>query len=397
MAVERGMGPLEFVKDLPAIRWAISWSLLARMPTGIISIALPLFVLSREMSPSFAAAVFAAYKIVQAATSPLWGRISDGVPMGMLLRVVCFSYGAVSIGLAVLPLGAVGLLVGAAILGSVTLPFTAVMRVFWNRVLCAEEHRQAANAFESSMSEGVLLVGRVVVAVTALWVPLWVIVLAQGVVATGAGVALSFTKLVRPAVPVGGACGRRGVDVFFGALWLYVSLLLISGSLGAFSFALIVLFADSDGGPTATALCVGLWGLGSFVGLAFLRLDVVARSGSHRGLYALLVAMAVFQAAVMIDDGVVVFVVSLLAGLPISAVITGAYDLLTEVVPEGSQGEYFAWATTMIFVGDAVGAAVCGVVADRIGFAAGPVLASACAVAAVVAIGWHRSRAEETV
>ncbi|MFY2789738.1 hypothetical protein [Rhodococcus sp. KRD162] len=99
----------------------------------------------------------------------------------------------------------------------------------------------------------------------------------------------------------------------------------------------------------------------------------------------------------MIDDGVVVFVVSLLAGLPISAVITGAYDLLTEVVPEGSQGEYFAWATTMIFVGDAVGAAVCGVVADRIGFAAGPVLASACAVAAVVAIGWHRSRAEETV
>ncbi len=86
------------------------------------------------MSPSFGVAVFAAYKIVQAATSPLWGRISDGVPMGMLLSVVCFSYGAVSIGLAVLPLGAEGLLVGAAILGSVTLPFTAVMRVFWNRV-----------------------------------------------------------------------------------------------------------------------------------------------------------------------------------------------------------------------------------------------------------------------
>jgi predicted MFS family arabinose efflux permease len=84
---------------------------------------------------------------------------------------------------------------------------------------------------------------------------------------------------------------------------------------------------------------------------------------------------------------VVMGLIALAAGAPIAPGFAAAYVLLDRFSVAGAATETFAWNTTMIFVGAAVGAGAGGVlIAQAGGFRAALVLAAALAGAAALSV-----------
>lgn len=256
--VEKGgwrvrQGPLSFAFADPRTRVVASLSFLARLPTGMIGIIIPLLALGSGLSPVMAGAALGAFRVAQAVATPLWGRLGDAIPLRFLMRIVCTTYGATAAALAMLAGDSVAIVAGAVLLGLVTLPFSALMRAFWNRQPDLVDRQLEANVFESFLAEGVLLAGRSVIALAAWYLSIEYVALGQAVLACVGGVALSFTARVRRDRPTVAA---KENEVGYGAAWwavasgLYGIYLLLSMSLGAFSFSLILSFSTRSNGDS---------------------------------------------------------------------------------------------------------------------------------------------------
>lgn len=379
-----------FVTETPWARMPLLYSLFARLPGAAIGVLLPLLGLSGGMSATVSASAFAACRIAQALAGPAWGKLVDRTGLTLIVPVVgcCFA-GSVAV-LAVIPLSPVVLVAMAAVIGALTLPMSALMRALWNRSLESANHRDAANSIESLMSEVVLLLGRVLVAVAALLVSLPHLVLLQAAVAVAGSIGLASTVLVRtdPGTERRSA-NHRKLSQVRSRTSLFACFLLFSGSLGAYSLALILLVdtITADYAATLSASAIAVWGLGSVVGLTLGRLSSVTLH--HRsGCILLLLATAVLQLLAVVGHFGPVFLLlsAFLAGLPISAILTGLYAQLGAAVPLHQHTEYFAWATTMIFAGDAAGALAVGIVNDLVsGSLAAVAVAAGASVSAAIA------------
>ncbi len=358
-------GPLSFAFADPRTRVVASISFIARLPSGMIGILLPLLALGSGLSPALAGVSLAAFRVAQVVATPIWGRLGDAIPLRFLLRLACTAYGAIAAALAMLDVDSVVLVAGAGMLGLVTLPFSALMRAFWNRQPDLVERQLEANVFESFLTEGVLLAGRSVIALAALYLSIEYVALGQAVLACTGGIALSFTVRVRrdrPLVP-----DKEAVPGYRSAWWrtvsgLYGIYLLLSISLGAFSFALILLFNTRSNGDSWAAAAIILWGLGSLVGAG-----PITRQFSEyrlRGAALLLIVMGIIQGSAAFIPSALVLCMGFIAGLPISAIVSMLFVELGKTSGISRQGVAFAWATTALFIGDALGTAAAGVVDD---------------------------------
>jgi MFS family permease len=79
-----------------------------------------------------------------------------------------------------------------------------------------------------------------------------------------------------------------------------------------------------------------------------------------------------------------------LAGLPIAPLVTGAYGLVEQIAPAGTQAETFAWFGTAVTAGIAAGTAVGGWLIDDRGVRASIVLGVAAAGVAVLVVTARR-------
>ena len=173
-----------------------------------------------------------------------------------------------------------------------------------------------------------------------------------------------------PRRPRGGSLADPGVRTLVGVL-----------------VAVGVVFGAVEVGVAAAAAgaagpLLGLWGAGSLVG------GIVAARGRGMRLELLLVALAVGHLALAGVAGSVVLLAAVLviAGATIAPTYATVYALVERVAPAGTVTEAFAWLSTAVAVGAAVGSALAGSVADSPGPAA-PFLVAGAAGAAAVAIG----------
>jgi MFS family permease len=354
-------------------------SIAARLPLPMLSIGL--LVHTQRLTGSFAAAgvVAAVFAAALGAGGPLLARLADRRGQTRVLLVSALAAGAALAGAAVLPVGcAPPLLVAvAAVLGLSVPPVGACLRALLPGLVT---DAQAAYAAEATASELTFIAGPPLVLLAgAVW--------STGVALAGAGVLLVAGTVAfaaqgpsrawgaepAPSRPRGGSLADPGVRTLVGVL---VAVGVVFGA---------VEVGVAAAATTAAGPLLGLWGAGSLAG------GMVAARRGHARLEWLLAALAAGHLALAAVAGSMFALAAVLvvAGATIAPTYARVYALVERVAPAGTVTEAFAWLSTAVAVGAAVGAALAGSIAESAGPAA-TFLVAGVAGAAAVAIGARR-------
>jgi MFS family permease len=377
---------------VPHVRRLVLSGMLARLPMGMIGLALLLLVRENGGSYAAAGAVSGLYFVATAIGAPISGRLVDrrGQARILLSRAVIFPallVGVCALALLDAPLALIGAAAAAA--GGLMPPVGASLRSLWPRMFADAELRAAAYALEASLQEITFIVGPLLVALlTAAASP----VLALGVAAVVGGVGTMLIALAEPvrawrpeeerhAASILGALESRGVLTIIG----------LSGCLGLGFGATEVgfpAFAELHGGAELGSIPLSLFAGGSLVGglvagarvtmppLRLLRVSAVLLT---LGLALPLLGWSLPSMAAL----------AFLAGLAIAPVVMSAYGLVDAVAARGTAAEAFSWITTAVFAGFSVGMALGGTLIDAYGAKSSFVLGTASAAlgAVLVAVG----------
>ena len=194
-----GLARYRALFDVPHVRRLVLSGLLARLPLGMIGLALLLLV--RENGGSYAAAglVSGCYFIATAIGAPIAGRLVDtrGQARILLRRAVIFpallGRACACSRLLDAPLALIG--ASAAAAGALMPPVGSSLRALWPRMFSDGELRAAAYALEASLQEITFIAGPLLVALlTAAASP----VLALGVAAAAGGIGTALIALAEP-------------------------------------------------------------------------------------------------------------------------------------------------------------------------------------------------------
>ncbi len=370
---------------VPHVRRLVLSGLLARLPMGMVGLALLLLVRERGGSYAAAGAVSGGYFVATAVGAPIAGRLVDrrGQARILLRRAVIFP--ALLVGVCVLavldaPLALIGACAAAA--GALMPPVGSSLRALWPRMFTDGELRAAAYALEASLQEITFIAGPLLVAVlTAAASP----ALALGVAAAVGGIGTTLIARAEPvrawrpeeerhASSILGALESRGV----------ATIVSLSACLGLGFGATEVgfpAFAEGHGGAELGSIPLSLFAAGSLVGglVAGARVTMAPERLLRLSTAVLALGLALPLLGWSLPS---MAVLAFLAGLPIAPVVMSAYGLIDAVARPGTAAEAFAWITTAVFAGFSVGMALGGTLIDAFG-----VKASFGLGAAAVAVG----------
>jgi MFS family permease len=377
---------------VPHMRRLVLSGMLARLPMGMIGLALLLLVRENGGSYAAAGAVSGLYFVATAIGAPISGRLVDRRGQARILRSRAVSFPALLVGVCALalldaPLPLIGAAAAAA--GGLMPPVGASLRSLWPRMFADAELRAAAYALEASLQEITFIVGPLLVALlTAAASP----VLALGVAAVVGGVGTMLIALAEPvrawrpeeerhAASILGALESRGVLTIIG----------LSGCLGLGFGATEVgfpAFAELHGGAELGSIPLSLFAGGSLVGglVAGARVTMPPLRLLRVSAVLLTLGLALPLLGWSLPSmGVLAF----LAGLAIAPVVMSAYGLVDAVAARGTAAEAFSWITTAVFAGFSVGMALGGTLIDAYGAKSSFVLGTASAAlgAVFVAVG----------
>jgi MFS family permease len=365
-------------------------SLLARIPMAALGVVL--LVHAREITGGYAAAglVTGAYAVAFACSGPVLGRLVDrrGQPP---VIITAGAVGALALtALALLPAeaGTAGLAAVAAVAGAATPPLGPALRGLWPRLLHGPERVHAAYALESGLLELTYILGPPLLLAVAAWSSRAAIEIC-GLLLLCGSVAFALQPAARSAK---GAPSRHRAPGSAlrapGLRTLALATLLLGALLGAVEVAETAT-ATEAGGTGVTGLLLGLWGAGSLAGgLAAAHRGPARDPG--RGLLVLTSALALAHLPLALAGLHLVALSALLvaAGAVVAPVFAAMHGMIDAVARAGTTTEAFAWVTTSIGGGIAIGAPLAGVLTDAVGPSAGFVAAAVAGLlgAAVVAL-----------
>jgi len=273
----------------------------------------------------------------------------------------------------------------AAGIGLAEPPVGACLRTQLPALLSNPGAIRSAYALEASLVELTYIFGPpLALCIGALWSS-GAALAAAGLVLLAATAAFAAQPASRSWQPAPAGRTSRGGSLRTPAMRTLVIVLIAVGMLlGADEVAVIAaakaLHATMGGAPL-----FAVWGAGSFIGgLLVARLGGGARTAG--GLALLLGALTAGHLALIPADGSVLALgaVLLVAGAAISPTEATLYAMVEHAAPDGTITEAFAWLTTAMAVGGAVGAAGAGIVADRAGPSAAFALAGGAGALALL-------------
>lgn len=343
-------------------------SVVGRMALGMNSLAILLLV--RESTGSYAAAgaVAALHALAFAVFGPRRARAADrkgpvGVlratgalhPLGLGLLVVLAAYDAPVVLLA-LP---------AVLAGAAGPPLGAVMRALWPMRVNGSP-LATAYALESVVVELCFVLGPLLTAGLAATLGPSAAVLAAGLLALVGSLWLAGTPAVQSVRPhAQPSTSRFGPLVSPAVRALLLTVLAIGAGFGSLEVALPAFAEQSGAQPAVAGVLLAVWSAGSIAGgLVYGALHLAAPQ--RRQLPLLVVALAVGTALPLLAAGPVSMAFALFGyGLTIAPLFACNSVLLGEAAPAGTVTEAFAWNTSMIFGGAALGNAAAGLLVER--------------------------------
>jgi predicted MFS family arabinose efflux permease len=362
-------------------------SIIARLPPAMLSIGLLVHTQHLTGSLATAGVVTGVYAIALGVGGPLLGRLVDRRGQTSTLLVSAGVAATLLVAIAVLPSGSpLGILVAlAAGIGLATPPVGACMRTQLPALLSDPSAVSAAYALEASVIELTYIFGPpLALCIGALW-STGVALAIAGVVLLGATAAFAAQPASRSWRPATAGRRPRGGSLHTPAMRTLVLVLIAVGVLlGADEVAVIAAAKTLHSTATAAPL-FAVWGGGSFMGgLLVTRLGGGARHAA--GLALLLGALTAGHLALIPADASILSLgaVLILAGAAIAPTEATLYAMVGRAAPAGTVTEAFAWLATAMAVGDAVGAAGAGLVADRAGPTAAFALAGGAGALAVL-------------
>ena len=372
----------------PGVALLLAVNLLSRIPgagSGVL-----LVVHAHALTGSYAAAgvVAAANALAMAAVAPALGGIVDRRGQTAVLVGAGIVAGAAYLGLAALPhaapLGALVVLAAAA--GAAQPPTGACLRTLWPDVLGGDEQAvRSAFALEAAMIEITYIAGPLGFLTLATLTSSRLAVAVLGVVLVASTLAFAAQPASRAWRPHDhgdeDAARRRSALAAPGVRTVVAIMLTVGVLVSAVEVAITAAMNDA-GVPGATGPMLALWGAGSLVGGV-----AAARAGGARGprdLALLLLALALTHAVLAAGGGspVALGALLLLAGAGIAPVFGAASQLISTLALPGTTTEAFAWMTTALGAGVAIGAAAAGVIIDAGGTAPAFVAAGAAGLVA---------------
>ena len=382
------LGPLALVLRGTGAAPAVAASLVARLALGTTGLSLLLLVQGTTGSYAVGGAVSAAFAVAFACVVPALARRADRRgPRGVLLTCAllhpCVLVATVLLARAGAP--APVLVLSALLAGACVPPVSGVVRALWAR-LVREEDLPTAYSLESIVVELCFVSGPLLVAgLTAVAGPSAAVLAGAVLVLTG-GLWLAATPAVRAVVPherpAGGAAGPLGSGAVR-ALLLTVAC--VGAGFGAVEVCMPAFVESHDARPGAAGVLLAVFSAGSIVG-GLLYGAVRPRAPHAQQLAWLVLGLAVGTALPLLAPGPVAMGAALAVyGLAVAPFMTCTSVLLGAAAPPGTATEAFAWSSSMVFGGVALGSAVAGVLVEGQGVAAGLLLVAATGVATLLA------------
>lgn len=363
---------------VPGLRRALAASFVGRIPIGVATLAILLFLQARTGSFAMAGSAAALYVLGLAAVAPFLGRMIDRVGPRPVLAVSAAIYPATLLSLVLLTLysdGHTWVALAAFLAGASFPPITICMRTLYPRLL-PEAGLQSAYSVDSALVEFIFIVGPALVAAfVAAEMAVGAIVFAAVCAAVG-----NILFLHTPAVrewQVHPASGRRSL---LGPLRypqlraLFAATVLYAVAFGLYEIAVTALAANR-GEPAAAGVILALASVGSTVGALAYGAREWAMPVQRQFLLAVALMCAGLIVLAPISNLYLFGIATVIACAPMAPVIAAQSVLVSRLSPRDTLAESFTWGATCLLGGVSGGIAVGGLLAEHV--AAGWILLAA--------------------
>jgi MFS family permease len=376
----------------PGARAFVGAGFVARLPMAMLGLGTVLLVRAATGSYGVAGAVGATIAIATAIGAPQIGRLVDrfGQRRVLLPAMVLHIAGlAALIAAAELDAPNAAYFVAAFATGAAFPSFGALVRSRWANLLHGSEGLQTAYALESVLDEIVFTVGPVLVTLLATAIsPAVGLATAVGFFVVG-GLWFAAQRATEPVVAARHEHARSAIRTP-GLLVLALVLVGLGGVFGTIEVSMVA-FAQEHGHEVLSGPLLALHAIAS--GIAGVAYGARRwRIGLERRLAIAIALLFVGTIPLALADSIPLMVPAIIAsGVTIAPTLITSFALVEALVPRAALTEGFAWLSTALGVGLAIGLAVAGHVVDATsGHRAFVVAIAASLLAAVVlAAGWR--------
>lgn len=345
---------------IPHVARITAWQLFARLPLGMLSLAILLHVRATTGSYGQAGAVVACVSVAEAIVMPLTARLVGVVGVVPVMLPAALVNGAAMVGMATAPPNALVLCVLGALVGASVPPLMPVVRALYPQLVPPDVVR-ALFALDTSAQELIWVIGPVAATFLATTVSTAIPLLAAAAI-TVAGCVGFLTSIQRrtPRVERNQSSFGRVLLQKQVVLAMVASLALVA-SFMALEVGVVAQYGH-DGVVAGIAIAVS--SIGSLIGGVLLGHRHLGMSG----LVAMLAIVAAGTAATGVFDVLAIQLIVLFAsGFGFAPALATIYLMVSDGVAGDAATETFGWLNTGALAGGAIGTAIAGVAGDAWG------------------------------
>lgn len=356
------------VLRVPGVLNLTASQLFARLPLGMLNLAILLHVQSETGSYALAGTAVACVSVGEAVAMPVTARLAARA-MTTTLVVAALANGVAMVALAFCgPAPALLLMLGVVIGASVP-PLMPVVRALYPQLVPRDGVR-ALFAFDTTAQELIWVVGPVAATLLASALSTAMpLVASAAVTVVGTGWFLLSAKSFRADPPTGSAAAFGRVIANRAVILAMAASLALVASFMALEVGIVAAFGRA--GLTA-GLAIAVASVGSLIGGLVLGHRRFGLTGLVTALATVAVGTGVFG---LIDNRVLQFVALFVSGLGFAPAMSALYLMVSREIAEHSATEAFGWLNSASLVGGAMGTAIAGFTADAHG-ATGPAVVS---------------------
>jgi len=352
-------GYMEILRT-PGVARIISAQLTARVPSGMLSLAILLHVEGMHHSYGAAGLVLAAVSIGQAIAGPFTSRwmVSWGMRKVLILTVIVCT--AAIITLALFPMATPWQMLVGFVLGISTPPVQSAVRTIYPK-LVSSRHLTPLFSIDASAQEIIWVAGPVASTFLAIQISTTTAMLVAGffMVAGGAWFIAS-PELGRVKIPM----PKKGVGAVMLKPTVLVSTIvgfLLVGSFAAVEAAVVSVYGD---GSAESGIVLAIWAVGSLIGgLALGKVAIQPWSLARR----ITIVLAGMALALISTNFWWLSIVLLVSGIGVAPTLAVMYTSVSSSVRFSETAEAYGWFGTGQLIGAAVGSAIAGFLIDHFG------------------------------